>query len=1037
MLFLNWRTKWLGRLSKHRVKPLPQTFPAFCESVGLESWNFWSQTRTRPLLDDVTADELYDEAGAVIIECFHGSHNRPITSILLDIDPYVWPRDPARRAIRSSRISVSAASGRIESTRSQVGMASPTTENELGLAKDPEPVGGDDEDAILTAKRSKKGQGPRKRVSQACDKCRSRKDKCDGKKPACSTCISNARTCSYDTNVKKRGLPEGYVRGLEKLWGVAIQGADDIEETILEALKNGKEVDTSSLKTWNDEANSEKLVNVWRRSHLSRELERLLSGLEPSAESSNKRKRAGSDFQAAQRPDLYRPTELEPVFQPGNEECPYPPYIDTSNEFADSSSLDGAGERGQYATRSASILTPSYGGTAATPISSTGPPDLPSETWHLLDVHFSYTHPWLPIIEKHDILRTSYQYPESQRPPSSSGDQAALWAVIAYAKFQHRAINNIPRAQGSVRDMVWTAERMYSQARSLIPDEEGIWELGHIQALLILTLSNMGIGHLDRAWLLVGQAVRAATQLGIANSNSEDPTPTSSSAKSRAKHVFLGCFVLDTIIAARLGRRPHLRRDDIDEVGPLDEDGLDEWDPWNDCLSVRRESSGNSRVPASILSTFNRLIQLLKVLNDAICVSRNSDALQISSGLLEKLYAWGEGQPSPLYFDSSARSREQISSLLPHQYHLHAAYLTTLATSQLLSHISSPGRVDLEPCIPIPGQLLELLKNHSHKFGLLIVPPTYEYFMKRAHDVLNEVQGNIENTHIMINDWRHGLDIQLDAMEPAWPSFELLKNSVSCPPSSHNHREGGVALDRITGTNQPADTPLSTATPPSATSFERPGSYRPPVLAPQRNMQRPRTMSQPVMAPPPRPLPRSESFGRTSGPGLPELPTIYQDSRALLGPRNADSSRSTVMKSPGDLSKLDYASLDTLPSVDPQLQSSICTGSENDIDPLFNEFAALDAMEWTGNWDQSLLNLGFTDRDNMNQDFYAFCQDPDPFHPNNVFQQLAANSSTEGTNFFGGPGFLGVRVDEEDEGIEAGQILQALRAAEDQQALVR
>lgn len=26
-------------------------------------------------------------------------------------------------------------------------------------------------------------QGPRKRVSQACDKCRSRKDKCDGKKP--------------------------------------------------------------------------------------------------------------------------------------------------------------------------------------------------------------------------------------------------------------------------------------------------------------------------------------------------------------------------------------------------------------------------------------------------------------------------------------------------------------------------------------------------------------------------------------------------------------------------------------------------------------------------------------------------------------------------------------------------------------------------------------------------------------------------------------------------------------------------------------
>jgi hypothetical protein len=55
-----------------------------------------------------------------------------------------------------------------------------------------------------------------------------------------------------------------------------------------------------------------------------------------------------------------------------------------------------------------------------------------------------------------------------------------LWAVIAYAKFQHRAINNIPRALGNVGEMVWTAERMYSQARSLIPNEESNLELGKL-----------------------------------------------------------------------------------------------------------------------------------------------------------------------------------------------------------------------------------------------------------------------------------------------------------------------------------------------------------------------------------------------------------------------------------------------------------------------------------------------------------------------------------------------------------------------------
>lgn len=98
------------------------------------------------------------------------------------------------------------------------------------------------------------------------------------------------------------------------------------------------------------------------------------------------------------------------------------------------------------------------------------------------------------------------------------------------------------------------------------------------------------------------------------------------------------------------------------------------------------------------------------------------------------------------------------------------------------------------------------------------------------------------------------------------------------------------------------------------------------------------------------------------------------------------------------------------------------------------------------------MNLGFTESDNMNQDFYAFCQEPDPLHQNNVFQQLVANSNAETTDFFdaggnvfgrmplmGGFGGLGmgVGVGDENEGIEAGQILQALSAAEEQRSIGR
>ena len=102
----------------------------------------------------------------------------------------------------------------------------------------------------------------------------------------------------------------------------------------------------------------------------------------------------------------------------------------------------------------------------------------------------------------------------------------------------------------------------------------------------------------------------------------------------------------------------------------------------------------------------------------------------------------------------------------------------------------------------------------------------------------------------------------------------------------------------------------------------------------------------------------------------------------------------------------------------------------------------------SGNWDQSLTNLGFTDQDNMNHAFNTFCQEPDPLHPNNVFQQLVATSNAEAANFFenstfgsmasgmgmGLGSFAGFGFGDEHEGIEAGQILQALSSATNDQA---
>lgn len=74
----------------------------------------------------------------------------------------------------------------------------------------------------------------------------------------------------------------------------------------------------------------------------------------------------------------------------------------------------------------------------------------------------------------------------------------------------------------------------------------------------------------------------------------------------------------------------------------------------------------------------------------------------------------------------------------------------------------------------------------------------------------------------------------------------------------------------------------------------------------------------------------------------------------------------------------------------------------------------------------------------MNQDFYNMSREPDPLYPNNVFQQLVASSNAEAMDFFDGSmfsmgigAFGGMGFGDVNEGIEAGQILQALSAAED------
>ena len=89
------------------------------------------------------------------------------------------------------------------------------------------------------------------------------------------------------------------MRGLEKLWGLAIREVEGAEDNVLLVIA-GEDGNDALTALWNDEGNSDNLVDVWRKSQLSRELERLLSNIEPSMEN-GKRKRTESELQFGKR----------------------------------------------------------------------------------------------------------------------------------------------------------------------------------------------------------------------------------------------------------------------------------------------------------------------------------------------------------------------------------------------------------------------------------------------------------------------------------------------------------------------------------------------------------------------------------------------------------------------------------------------------------------------------------------------------------------------------------------------------------------
>ncbi|KAM3421242.1 hypothetical protein BST61_g1648 [Cercospora zeina] len=212
---------------------------------------------------------------------------------------------------------------------------------------------------------------------------------------------------------------------------------------------------------------------------------------------------------------------------------------------------------------------------------------LPKSSWLLLEHYFAFTHTWLPMVERHDVLKLMYSYPHEglRSEETMASGHAELWSIMAIASLQNGATADFEHCRGI--------------ARSLIPQEHG-FQLGHIKSLLILGLADMTQQAWISAWLVFGSAIRLLTHFNLGKGT------RTTRFEGRTKHTLLAAFVLERAVASQTGAITHIRPADIQNVGFLIEDGLEEWSPWQD----PHAGSSISKSPTRSMSTFNELVRL-------------------------------------------------------------------------------------------------------------------------------------------------------------------------------------------------------------------------------------------------------------------------------------------------------------------------------------------------------------------------------------------------------------------------------------------
>ncbi|THH06739.1 hypothetical protein EW146_g9520 [Bondarzewia mesenterica] len=416
------------------------------------------------------------------------------------------------------------------------------------------------------------GQRPvqlqRRRVWRACESCRRKKIKCDGNEPTCSQCAASGSQCAWLQTKDRAALSRHYVQELEARLLHMESLFSQIAPVLGQLGQNGNGASLPQITSTS--ANDPSAASIIQS----------LVDKDKATQSNHSDNHSTPDSSA---PSVKVEDDVsDSLGQLTLDEHGHMRWIGGSSTMSLIQSFRNATASPQHRVSPMSE-DPSAPGTSANRLyfpasvffgkvrALPGPEEVeyPERDLadKLVDAYFSKFHFLMPVVDKPTFTR-QYNYLMDHTKDLQLARTETSFIALVFAVFACAAqLVDDPRLKGEQEDDGGMGMVYYERALILHYISHASIQVAHVQCFILMSSFLCSVNCLPQAWILVGQAVRTAQDLGLHRSPRRLNLPSIESETRRK--IWWGVYTLDRMLALALGRPLGIEDVDCDVELPV------------------------------------------------------------------------------------------------------------------------------------------------------------------------------------------------------------------------------------------------------------------------------------------------------------------------------------------------------------------------------------------------------------------------------------------------------------------------------------